>query len=296
MTRTLRNLILLLCLVALASFAFAQAPTERPFLSPMFSDHMVLQRDTAIPVWGWTTPGADITVYFNGTTTKATARADGYWLAKLPRQKAGGPFTMTVRGPQTVTLIDVLVGDVWLCSVSRTWNRHRDNHQRRRRNRRRQRQPDSPLYSSAPRRSRAGPVDPKPVVRLFTGNTSSAGAVRVEQFFRCSLLLRPRVAARSGCPDRPATDDLGRHAGGSVDEPGTPAPLHRIQGAPGRPGSRGRSNRTGNLLLQKDVDEWWTRNDPGLKAATPWSSATLNTQGWTTARVPATSRTPECPL
>lgn len=290
MTRTLRNLILLLCLAALASFAFAQAPTERPFLSPMFSDHMVLQRDTAIPVWGWTTPGADITVYFNGTTTKATARADGYWLAKLPRQKAGGPFTMTVRGPQTVTLIDVLVGDVWLCSgqsnmeqgIATTINADAEiaaaNDSQIR------------LYT-VPHRVEAAPVQwtqsqwyvcspetlrlPGPYAwNSFSGVAYYFGReLRREVGVPIGLLQTtwggtPVEAWMSLERLRPYTEYKAR-----LDA------LARVAEA----------TRTGKpYSFQKDVDEWWTRNDPGLKAATPWSSATLNTQGWTTARVPAT--------
>jgi sialate O-acetylesterase len=77
---------------------------------------MVLQRGLAAPVWGWTEPGAKVTVRFNGRTFTATADATGKWLAKIGPFKAGGPFTMVISGPQEVTLTDVLVGDVWLCS------------------------------------------------------------------------------------------------------------------------------------------------------------------------------------
>ncbi|MDH3583834.1 MAG: sialate O-acetylesterase [Phycisphaerae bacterium] len=85
-------------------------------LAGIFTSHMVLQRDQAVPVWGWAEAGAKVTVEFNGQTKRATAGADGRWMLKLDPTAAGGPHTLTVRGANTVTLDDVLVGEVWLCS------------------------------------------------------------------------------------------------------------------------------------------------------------------------------------
>ena len=93
-----------------------RADETKPFLHPLFTDSMVLQRGVADPVWGWTTPGQTITVRFHGKTAKAVADADGKWTAKIGPFKEGGPYTLTVEGPQKVTLHDVLIGDVWLCS------------------------------------------------------------------------------------------------------------------------------------------------------------------------------------
>lgn len=85
-------------------------------LSALFSDHMVLQRDLAIPVWGWAAPGEAITVELAGKSAKATAGADGRFGVSLPALPAGGPHTLVVRGAATVTVRDVLIGDVWVCS------------------------------------------------------------------------------------------------------------------------------------------------------------------------------------
>jgi sialate O-acetylesterase len=92
------------------------AEDAKPFLHPLFTDNMVLQRDLADPVWGWATPGQKVTVSVNGASALATAGPDGKWLARLEPMAAGGPYTLTVSGPQTVTLENVLVGDVWVCS------------------------------------------------------------------------------------------------------------------------------------------------------------------------------------
>jgi sialate O-acetylesterase len=108
---------LLLVLNSLPTQAAPPAET-RPFLSGIFTDNMVLQRGMADPVWGWTTPGATVTVSVVGTklSAKAVAGPDGKWMAKLPAPPVGGPYVIKIDGPQSVTLNNVLVGDVWLCA------------------------------------------------------------------------------------------------------------------------------------------------------------------------------------
>jgi sialate O-acetylesterase len=84
-------------------------------LPGVFSDHMVLQQDLRLPVWGWAEEGERVTVTFRGRTVSTTAR-DGAWKVSLPRQKAGGPFTMVIQGNNRIQFADVLVGEVWICS------------------------------------------------------------------------------------------------------------------------------------------------------------------------------------
>ncbi len=86
-------------------------------LASLFSDNMVVQRETAAAFWGWAQPGEKIDVTASwGATASATADADGAWRLKLKTPKAGGPFTITVKGQNTLELKNVLSGDVWLCS------------------------------------------------------------------------------------------------------------------------------------------------------------------------------------
>ena len=92
------------------------APANRPFLSPLFSSNMVLQRDCPLPIWGWTTPGAAVKVMIHNQAVTTKAGADGKWMALLKPLKAGGPFMLMVDGPVKSTLNNVLVGDVWICS------------------------------------------------------------------------------------------------------------------------------------------------------------------------------------
>lgn len=93
----------------------SQVP-ELPLLSPVFGDHMVLQRERANPIWGWDKPGTAVTVSSGGKTARATAGKDGKWMASLPALPTGGPYTLSVQGTSKRVLQDVLVGDVWVCS------------------------------------------------------------------------------------------------------------------------------------------------------------------------------------
>ena len=86
-------------------------------LAGLFTDHIVLQRQMQVPVWGKGQPGKTVTVRFNGQKITATVDAKGNWQAALAPMKAGGPFTLIVKsGAQTIQLKDVLIGEVWLCS------------------------------------------------------------------------------------------------------------------------------------------------------------------------------------
>ena len=82
---------------------------------PLFTDGAVLQRDHTIPVWGTAKDGEKVTLEF-ANQKRETIAADGKWKVKLAPMKAGGPFSMTITGENVVTVSDLLIGDVWLCS------------------------------------------------------------------------------------------------------------------------------------------------------------------------------------
>ena len=91
-------------------------------LPKIFDSHMVLQRNKAIPVWGWADAGEKVTVELSGNgITKQTktikAGKDGKWILQLNAAEAGGPYQLVVKGKKNVlTLDDVLIGEVWICS------------------------------------------------------------------------------------------------------------------------------------------------------------------------------------
>jgi sialate O-acetylesterase len=105
--------------VALVSAASARADVA---LNNMFGDHMVLQQGIRNKVWGKADPGENVTVTL-GDGSKATqphtttAGADGSWHVLLDAvTDYGGPHTLTVKGKNTVTFNDVLIGEVWVCA------------------------------------------------------------------------------------------------------------------------------------------------------------------------------------
>ncbi len=116
--------------VAALVFGWATAAQAEVRLPHVFGDHMVLQRDMKVPVWGWADPGEKVAVTIGKQTAKTVADANGKWKLALEPLAAGGPLTMTVEGENTVKLTDVLVGEVWLCSgqsnMAMTVNRCKD--------------------------------------------------------------------------------------------------------------------------------------------------------------------------
>ena len=103
-----------LALSALLSLPLASNADVK--LPNIFGSHMVLQRDQADKVWGWAEKGEKITVKIADQTKTATADDTGNWSVKLDPMKAGGPHKLVVKGKNTVTFDDVLVGEVWICS------------------------------------------------------------------------------------------------------------------------------------------------------------------------------------
>lgn len=86
-------------------------------LASVFGDHMVLQRNIKIPVWGTADAGEKISVTLIGKTVTAVTDDKGNWKVSLSKLSAGGPYTITVRGNNnTMTINDVYVGEVWICS------------------------------------------------------------------------------------------------------------------------------------------------------------------------------------
>ena len=103
------NILALAGLAALCAGADASLP-------PLLSEHMVLQRRTPIHIWGKAAPGEAVSVTFRGQTRSSTADDLGMWPAYLPPSEAGGPFTLAVSATNTITLRDVMVGEVWVDS------------------------------------------------------------------------------------------------------------------------------------------------------------------------------------
>ena len=100
---------LLLCLLTTLSHA-----DVRPV--GIFKNHMVLQRNMQVPIWGTASAGEKVTVSIAGQEAETTANDEGRWMVKLNPMEAGGPYEMIIIGNNTLKIKDVLVGEVWFCS------------------------------------------------------------------------------------------------------------------------------------------------------------------------------------
>lgn len=103
-----------LCLLLFSAFAGNIVANVK--LASPFGDHMVLQRNKIVPVWGTATPGEKVTIEFNKQQKNTIAGSDGSWSVKLNKLKGGGPFVLMAKGANTIKIQDVYIGEVWICS------------------------------------------------------------------------------------------------------------------------------------------------------------------------------------
>ncbi|HDZ68980.1 MAG TPA: sialate O-acetylesterase, partial [Phycisphaerales bacterium] len=102
-------IVVLVC--AAGSFADVRLPA-------VISDNMVLQQGGTVPIWGWAEPGEKVKVSgsWQNREWQTTADKNGKWMVKIQTPKAGGPYELTIKGKNEITLDNVLVGEVWVCS------------------------------------------------------------------------------------------------------------------------------------------------------------------------------------
>src|SRR5665647_4964 len=85
-------------------------------LPQLVRDSMVLQRDAKVQIWGWASPKEKIKIDFLNKKYRTVADEKGNWMIVLLPMKAGGPYSMNIDAKNHITLRDILIGDVWLCS------------------------------------------------------------------------------------------------------------------------------------------------------------------------------------
>lgn len=100
-----------LCLLCIVCHATIRLPS-------VISSHMVLQQNSTAKLWGWCAPSEKIyiTTSWNNKTDSITGTSGARWMAQVQTPAAGGPYTITLKGHNTIVLEDVLIGEVWVCS------------------------------------------------------------------------------------------------------------------------------------------------------------------------------------
>lgn len=102
---------ILYCLLIAQLSSYANITLPR-----FFTDHMVLQRNQSIPLWGWAAPGEKISITFVDQQKQVVADKSGKWTLRLDPETAGGPYELSIKGMNEIILTDVMIGDVWICS------------------------------------------------------------------------------------------------------------------------------------------------------------------------------------
>src|SRR6266481_6258979 len=85
-------------------------------LPKVFNNHMVMQQEKPLVIWGWANPNETVKVQLGSQSAETRANGNGEWKVTMPAMKAGGPYSLAVTGSSNVQLEDVMMGEVWLCS------------------------------------------------------------------------------------------------------------------------------------------------------------------------------------
>lgn len=104
------------CLLTLLISALSFTTYADVVLPRLVSNGMVLQRDENLKIWGWANENEKISISFLNKNYETVADKSGNWEVQIPKQKAGGPYQMTINGDNQIVIDDILFGDVWICS------------------------------------------------------------------------------------------------------------------------------------------------------------------------------------
>jgi sialate O-acetylesterase len=109
----MKNILSFVCLLFITVNSFANVR-----LPAIIGSHMVLQQNSKVTIWGWSDPMEKIRLKagWDTTTYTATGSWGGKWSIELQTLKAGGPYSISISGNNSITLEDVMVGEVWVCS------------------------------------------------------------------------------------------------------------------------------------------------------------------------------------
>ena len=107
---------LILSAILITIFSLPSIVSAEIKLPKVFADHMVLQRHQRVAIWGWADPGETVHIQTPFERHRLTANEEGKWMTRLRPMRAGGPIEITLKGSNEITLKDILIGDVWVCS------------------------------------------------------------------------------------------------------------------------------------------------------------------------------------
>ena len=252
---------------------------ELPLVSPMFGDHMVLQRGKPVHFWGWTCAGETIRVDLAGDSASQVAGPDGRWEIAILPPPSGGPYEVNVSSPEkSVILHDVLVGDVWLCGgqsnmelpLSRTTDGDREikaaNH------------PQLRFFKVKSHPAYTPASVPEGSWKVCTPDTMAADG----GFSAVAYYFAGKIQSETNIPIGLIEDCVGGTPAEAWTSPETLRPLndfdagldeiarHHAQGGP----------EYGNYIMH-----WYDDFDAGQRGAT-WAAPSLDDHDWKTVTIP----------
>ncbi len=264
-------------------------------LAPLFADNMVLPRDVRAPIWGAAAPGETVTIALDGKTVTARAGDDGKWTAQLPPLKmTTTPFDFTVAGTNTLTIHNVLVGDVYLCSGQSNMQK--------------------PIGLNPPQRpclnyEQEIATANYPTIRLFDVGLAQAFAPQTTcrgQWQVCSPQTAGRFSAaayffarqlvnENGVPIGLVTSTWGGTSAQMWTSIATLKQTPHFQGIAARGEELAAfAGKTEPLpwtafrdLAQQYKKQWLTAHDPGLTPGKEWTAVDYDDAGWKTMKVPS---------
>jgi len=274
-----------LLLVCMLAIVFAAAARAEITPNALFSDHAVLQQGRETPVWGTANEGERVTVEFAGQKIVTIAK-EGRWLVRLRPLPAGGPYAMTISGRNAVTISDVLVGEVWICSGQSNMERQ------------------------------LGPREGQPLITNWQEEAAAANYPRIRQFLVAQKPALAPAASVEGkwvvCSPQTVADFtavgyfFGRDLAVARHLPiglihsswgGTPAEswtsLESLRQLTDFKESVERVERVrgelanGTYSYLRTLENWYQANDLGSGAGTPWSAPELDGTGWAPTNLPA---------
>lgn len=269
--------------VLAAVFAVAAEPSDEgpaslPFLSPVFGDNMVLQREKPNTFWGWAKPGEHVRVEINGQSGLAVAGPDGRWQTQVTPPAVSEECVVKIDGPQHSELHHVLVGDVWLCGGQSNMQFGLPGAADGAREVAAANHPNIRLFTVTPHSAYAPAAVPRGAWRICTPQSvgENGGFSAVAYFFAC------RVQAETGVPIGLIQDCLG---GTPVETWMDPATLSQITDF-ARPMAEVERLREAHAPEYGNyVMHWYDEYDVGNQGAS-WADPDLDDHAWKPVHLP----------
>ena len=275
----------ILSVVVLAAVLCTSVALAEVRMPALFSDHMVLQRDIKVPVWGWAEPGEKVTVMFAGQRKNAKADKNGKWMVRLAPLKASAEGrALVVRDQEAgVTFTNVVVGEVWLCTGQSNMDYEFAGGRRGERNLLAEFDAEANYpairHFAVPETSAVGEQDDM----ANASGWQVCSPATVKAFSAVGYFYGRLIHKETGVPVGLITSAVG---GTKIEAWARAQELSKVPGCEYQVAAvveRAKEVADGTFTMKKAMDNWTAKNDPGLG----WKSPTYDASGWDTMPVPA---------